>query len=517
MAKKKSIVYKCSSCGNIQPRWLGRCPECNEWNTFEEFVQNEGGATVGGIGLGNKVDSKGNRIPQKPVSLSKISPLEGDRLFTGIEEFDRVLGGGAMLKSVILIGGEPGIGKSTLLLQTASKIANGSGVTSGVAKTSNDTSGAATKSVGETKSSAVATNSETKPSAVATGSAAKPGAVATSSATKSSAGHSVLYVSGEESANQIRSRSDRLGLNCDNIQILCTSILDDIENALNTLNPTFVVIDSIQTVYSAEAGVVPGTVNQLKYCANELISWVKEHNCVMLMVAHITKEGTIAGPKSLEHMVDTVISFEKNNDDVRFLRCQKNRFGSIDELGIFSMQEKGLVPIEDTSSMFITKRNGNLPAGVAIVPVFEGSRVFMVEIQALTVPAKASLSRVYSEKIDNARVSRVAAVIEKCMGLKFSDQDIYINVAGGIKLTESAIDAALCASLYSARTGISFPEKTAVVGELSLAGEIRAVSKLKQRIKNATSLGFSTVITPEKEDSSIAVTDVKQMIKKLFG
>ncbi|MDD7416666.1 MAG: ATPase domain-containing protein [Spirochaetales bacterium] len=539
MAKKKSIVYKCSSCGNIQPRWLGRCPECNEWNTFEEFVQNEGGATVGGIGLGNKVDSKGNRIPQKPVSLSKISPLEGDRLFTGIEEFDRVLGGGAMLKSVILIGGEPGIGKSTLLLQTASKIANGSGVTSGVAKTSNDTSGAATKSVGETKSSAVATGSATKPGAVATSSATKSSAVATNgatkpgadttngatkssavttgSATKSSAGHSVLYVSGEESANQSRSRSDRLGLNCDNIQILCTSILDDIENALNTLNPTFVVIDSIQTVYSAEAGVVPGTVNQLKYCANELISWVKEHNCVMLMVAHITKEGTIAGPKSLEHMVDTVISFEKNNDDVRFLRCQKNRFGSIDELGIFSMQEKGLVPIEDTSSMFITKRNGNLPAGVAIVPVFEGSRVFMVEIQALTVPAKASLSRVYSEKIDNARVSRVAAVIEKCMGLKFSDQDIYINVAGGIKLTESAIDAALCASLYSARTGISFPEKTAVVGELSLAGEIRAVSKLKQRIKNATSLGFSTVITPEKEDSSIAVTDVKQMIKKLFG
>ena len=506
MAKKKSIVYKCSSCGNIQPRWLGRCPECNEWNTFEEFVQNEGGATVGGIGLGNKVDSKGNRIPQKPVSLSKISPLEGDRLFTGIEEFDRVLGGGAMLKSVILIGGEPGIGKSTLLLQTASKIANGSGVTSGVAKTSNDTSDAAAKSVGATKPGTVATSSAPKSSADTTNSETKPGA-----------GQSVLYVSGEESANQIRSRSDRLGLNCDNIQILCTSILDDIENALNTLNPTFVVIDSIQTVYSAEAGVVPGTVNQLKYCANELISWVKEHNCVMLMVAHITKEGTIAGPKSLEHMVDTVISFEKNNDDVRFLRCQKNRFGSIDELGIFSMQEKGLVPIEDTSSMFITKRNGNLPAGVAIVPVFEGSRVFMVEIQALTVSAKASLSRVYSEKIDNARVSRVAAVIEKCMGLKFSDQDIYINVAGGIKLTESAIDAALCASLYSARTGISFPEKTAVVGELSLAGEIRAVSKLKQRIKNATSLGFSTVITPEKEDSSIAVTDVKQMIKKLFG
>ncbi|MCR5699628.1 MAG: DNA repair protein RadA [Treponemataceae bacterium] len=483
MAKKKSIVYKCSSCGNIQPRWLGRCPECNEWNTFEEFVQNEGGATVGGIGLGNKVDSKGNRIPQKPVSLSTISPLEGDRLFTGIEEFDRVLGGGAMLKSAILIGGEPGIGKSTLLLQTASKIAGGAGSFS----------------------------------AGATNGALGTNGTGASSAAKSSGTGGVLYVSGEESANQIRSRSDRLGLNCANIQILCTSILDDIENALNALNPTFVVIDSIQTVYSAEAGLVPGTVNQLKYCANELISWVKEHNCVMLMVAHITKEGTIAGPKSLEHMVDTVISFEKNNDDVRFLRCQKNRFGSIDELGIFSMQEKGLVPVEDTSSMFITKRSGNLPSGVAIVPVFEGSRVFMVEIQALTVPAKASLSRVYSDKIDNARVSRVAAVIEKCMGLKFSDQDIYINVAGGIKLTESAIDAGLMAALYSARTGISFPEHTSVVGELSLAGEIRPVSKLKQRVKNATSLGFTKVIAPESEEGAVGVADIKAALKKLFG
>ena len=213
-----------------------------------------------------------------------------------------------------------------------------------------------------------------------------------------------------------------------------------------------------------------------------------------MLVAHITKEGIIAGPKSLEHMVDTVISFEKNNDDVRFLRAQKNRFGSIDELGLFSMQEKGLIPIEDPSSMFITQRSSSLPAGVAIVPVFEGSRVFLVEIQALTVPAKANVTRVYSEKIDFARVSRVAAVLEKSLGLRFSDQDIYINVAGGIRLTESAIDGALSAALYSARTSIPLSESTAIIGELSLAGEIRPVQKIKQRVKTALSLGFEKIL-----------------------
>ncbi|MGP1587153.1 MAG: DNA repair protein RadA [Treponemataceae bacterium] len=451
MAKKKTLMYRCSSCSNQQPRWLGRCPECNQWNTFEEYTVTEN--TPKGIGIGNVVDSNGNRIIQKPVKLSEIKALKEERLKTGIEEFDRVLGGGAMKKSVILLGGEPGIGKSTLLLQTAAAIDCGN----------------------------------------------------------------ILYVSGEESAEQIRSRAERLKIKCNEIHILCTSHLDDIKTALDELKPAFIVIDSIQTVYSSEAGIVPGTANQLRFCANELISWVKDSNSVILMSAHVTKEGIIAGPKSLEHMVDTVISFEKNNEDVRFLRSQKNRFGSIDELGIFSMQENGLIPIEDTSTMFITQRTENLPSGIAIVPVFEGSRVFMVEIQALTVPAKAGLSRVYSDKIDNARISRVAAVIEKCIGIKFSDQDLYINVAGGIRLTESAIDAALMAALYSARTGIALPQNTAIVGELSLAGEIRPVTKLKQRIKNSISLGFTTIVSPEKEENSTEVHNIKNAIKILFG
>ena len=282
------------------------------------------------------------------------------------------------------------------------------------------------------------------------------------------------------------------------------------------MNPLFVIIDSIQTVYSPDAGIVPGTVNQLKFCANELVSWVKERDSVLFLAAHVTKEGQIAGPKALEHMVDAVISFERNDEQVRFLRAQKNRFGSVDELGIFAMQETGLIPVEDPSSLFITRRDGSIPAGVASVPVFEGSRVFLVEIQALTVPAKASISRVYSDKIDSARVSRVAAVLEKRVGLRFSDQDLYINVAGGVRLTESAIDAALAAALYSARTDIPIPDNTVLVGELSLAGEIRPVNRIKQRAKAASALGYTKVFSPEQEEGTICVKDVKSLIKSIF-
>ena len=458
MAKKKtgSIIYKCSSCGYTQPRWLGRCPECGEWNSLVEHVADEAARIPSFAGVSGTLT-----VRAKPVPLASVNPLEGSRISTGIMEFDRVLGGGAMKRSAVLIGGEPGIGKSTLLLQTAAQMA-------------------VSKATGP-----------------------------------------ILYVSGEESAAQIRARADRLGLTnlvkTGGLDLLCTTHLADIEDALNSMNPTFVVIDSIQTVYSPDAGIVPGTVNQLKYCTNELIGWVKERDAVLVITAHVTKEGTIAGPKSLEHMVDAVISFEKNEEQVRFLRAQKNRFGSVDELGIFAMTETGLIPVEDPSTLFITRRNGQLPAGVASVPVFEGSRVFLVEIQALTVPAKASITRVYSDKIDSARVSRVAAVLEKRAGLRFSDQDIYINVAGGVRLTESAIDGALAAALYSARTDLPLPENAAIVGELSLAGEIRPVNRIKQRAKAASGLGYSTVLAPEKEEGVTCVKDLKSLIKALFS
>ena len=443
MAKKNgSVMYKCSNCGYSQPRWLGRCPECGEWNSLEEIIIDKNNVSAAGRG-------SEQAVRQKPVNLDSVKSQGTTRLSTGFEEFDRVLGGGATKCSAILLGGEPGIGKSTLLLQTIASLA-------------------------------------------------------------SSQNGKVLYISGEESAAQIKERAERLEVKTNGIQILCTSRLEDSLDALDSINPTFIIIDSIQTIYSAEAGLIPGTVNQLKYCANEFIGWVKERQSVLIMTAHVTKDGAIAGPKSLEHMVDTVISFERNTDDIRFLHAQKNRFGSVDEIGIFSMTEKGLIPVQDPSSLFLTRRKSSQPAGVVCTPVFEGTRVFLVEIQALTIPAKASVSRIYSEKIDSGRVARIAAVIEKRCGLVFSDQDLYVNVAGGIKLSESSIDAAIAAALYSARTDLPITSNTSVFGELSLAGEIRPVSKEKQRIKAAEALGFTVSVGPEK------VFDIKQLVKNVF-
>ena len=461
MAKKKTgdLAHRCNKCGYTQARWLGRCPECGEWNTFEEVTINQD-YSAAERSIAEKFVKEAHSVP-----LDAIEANDAVRLSTGIAEFDRVLGGGAVKRSAILIGGEPGIGKSTLLLQAASASSSGS-----VKK--------------------------------------------------------VLYVSGEESGGQIRSRADRLNLPLKNIELLCTCRLEDVERVLNKVNPVFVIIDSIQTMYSADAGAVPGTINQLKLCAHELVSWVKERDSVLFLTAHVTKDGNIAGPKVLEHLVDTVISFERTEDDVRFLRALKNRFGSVDELGIFSMDESGLKVIDDPSSLFITNRTGALPAGSAAVPVCEGSRVFMVEIQALTVPAKGAVTRVFSDKVDSARVSRIAAVLEKRIGLQFSDQDIYVNVAGGIRLKEPAADLAIALALYSARANIPAQKEGAYIGELSLAGEIRSVKKLKQRIKTAQSMGFTKVVSPHPSDSEAGdintsqlfkAEDLSSVIKKVFG
>lgn len=444
-AKKKNPVYVCRECGNTQPKWLGRCPECGQWNSFEErAVPAENTETVSGY----------KKISVPPQSLEEVNPMGDNRLLTGIEEFDRVLGGGAMKGSAVLIGGEPGIGKSTLLLQAADSI----------------------KESG-----------------------------------------TILYVSSEESPGQIKMRSERLGIPGQRIKVFSTNCLEEVETVLNSINPLCVIIDSVQTLFSSEFSSVPGSVNQLKYCTNELVSWVKERQSVLFLVAHVTKEGIIAGPKALEHLVDTVITFEKNDEDVRFLRSQKNRFGSIDELGIFSMDEKGLTPVGDPSGLFMVRRGESIPPGIAVVPVFEGSRVFLVEIQALTVTAKTGISRVFSDKIDSARVNRVAAVLEKRIGLKLSDQDIYVNVAGGIRLREPAVDLALAAALYSARTDKALSPDSAYAGELSLSGEIRPVPKIQQRIKTASSLGFNKFFCPKDsvsgKDSSrenlVFVPDIK--------
>ena len=444
MKKQKTLIYKCSSCGREEPKWLGRCPECGEWNTLLETTaasqQNSMKKHSGG--------KTGKSFPQT-VPLAAINPMEGSRIGSGIGELDRVLGGGIMKKSAVLVGGEPGIGKSTLLLQLAA--------------------------AAETKGR-------------------------------------VLYVSGEESAGQLRLRADRLGIsknkNCmERIEILCSGDLQDIETVLNAVKPVLVLVDSAQTLFSADAGSAPGGINQMKFCSFELISWVKENDAALFLTAHVTKEGHIAGPKMLEHMVDTVLYFEQNDKssavggttECRFLRAAKNRFGSVDEIGIFTMGELGLSPVEDTGRLFLVRREGGQPPGVATAAVLEGTRTILVEIQALTIPAKGAISRVFSDKIDAGRVSRVSAALEKHLGLKLSDQDLYVNAAGGIRITEVGVELALACALYSARTGLALPADLAIAGELSLTGEIRPVRHLAGRVKTAANLGFGAFLSSAPE------------------
>ena len=469
MKKQKTSIFRCSSCAHEEAKWLGRCPDCGEWNTFTEV-------SVSGLG---GVKRKAGEKPQS-LPLSSVDPLEENRIKSGIPELDRVLGGGMMKRSAILVGGEPGIGKSTLLLQTAA--------------------------AAETKGR-------------------------------------ILYVSGEESAAQIKMRASRLGVSGDRIEIFCSGSLEDILTVVENVKPVVIIIDSVQTLCSAEAGATPGTVNQMKYCSWELVSWIKEHDAALFLTAHVTKDGFISGPKSLEHMVDTVLYFEDsspaNEADTRFLRATKNRFGSVDEIGIFTIGEKGLSAVEDPSLLFLVRRDGSsaekgavsgkseLPPGIATAAVLEGSRTLLVEIQALTVPAKGSISRVFSDRIDSARVSRVAAVIEKHLGLRLSDQDIYINVAGGIRIAEVGVELALACAIYSARTGIPAQAKTAIAGELTLAGEIRPLRRLPARVKTARNLGFDSFLGPKSaiSESSEPVPaegfsgalNIKAAIKTLFA
>jgi DNA repair protein RadA/Sms len=341
-----------------------------------------------------------------------------------------------MRGSAVLLGGEPGIGKSTLLLQICAGM--------------------------ETKGR-------------------------------------VLYVSGEESPGQIRMRAGRLGALKENLEVFCSSDLDRIMSVFDAVKPVLTIIDSIQTVYSPEAGVVPGTANQIKYCTQEMTEWAKTHDSIIVFVAHVTKEGLIAGPKAAEHIVDAVLAFEQAEGDLRALRASKNRFGSTDELGLYRMGENGLTELLDPSGVLLVRRSGDIPPGVAVTIVHEGSRILLVEIQALTVPAKAGITRVYSDRVDASRVARIAAVIEKQTGLQLSDQDLYINVAGGVRLTEPGVDLALAAALYSARTGQALPKGVALAGELSLAGEVRPVRQMGRREKAARNLGFVRVLGPESD------------------
>ncbi|GHV85345.1 DNA repair protein RadA [Spirochaetia bacterium] len=447
--KAKAFIFKCSSCGHEEPKWLGRCPECGEWNTLTETAQTDAGRSHSKTG---RRGSLAEREAPRSFPLSSVDPQEGKRVSSGIGELDRVLGGGIMKRSAVLLGGEPGIGKSTLLLQAA----------------------AAAQTQGR-----------------------------------------ILYISGEESAGQVRMRADRLGLaeSLGRIEVCCTGRIEDITLILEAVKPVLIMADSAQTLHSDEAGPAPGTVNQMKFCSYELISWVKEHDAALFLAAHVTKDGLISGPKTLEHMVDTVLYFEQGGNtgahggDCRFLRAVKNRFGSIDEIGIFTMGEGGLEVVADPSLLFLVRREGAVPPGIAIAAVLEGSRSLLVELQALTVPAKGSISRVFSGSIEANRVSRTAAALEKHLGLRLSDQDLYVNVAGGIRISEVGVELALAAAIYSARTGIALPAATAIAGEISLAGEVLPVRRLAVREKTAQGLGFSL----------FTASGLKSAVTGLFG
>ncbi len=439
---------------------MGRCPECGQWNSLRESAMAQ-----------DRDERAGETFP---LPIGSIDPGDAARLSTGLSEVDRVLGGGLMRGSATLVGGEPGIGKSTLLLQLCARA--------------------------ETKGR-------------------------------------ILYVSGEESPAQIRMRADRLGAVRDGLEVFCSSDLGLVRATLDALRPTIAVIDSIQTLHADEAGSVPGTANQIKYCAQELSAWAKAHDAALIIVAHVTKEGLIAGPKAAEHLVDAVLGFEQGEGDMRILRASKNRFGSAEEVGLFRMVEEGLEEVSDPSGLFLVRReSGKMPVGTAVAPVHEGSRVLLVEIQSLTVPAKAGLTRVYSERIEAGRVSRIAAILEKHLGLRFSDQDIYVNVAGGMRLAEPGIDLALACALFSARSDTAMPANSALAGELSLSGELRPVRQMRRRAKASAALGFSLLLGPREAvgEAGVAIgrakaiesrempgwtqeADIRSAVKTLFG
>lgn len=426
MTKSRSL-FECAACGHREPKWLGRCPECGKWNSFTEVAASETPAR----------ESAGGRGGGVPLPLASIEAREGMRLDLGIAEMNRVLGGGLMRGSSVLVGGEPGIGKSTLMLQ-----------------------------------------------------------IAASAQTKSRC----LYVSGEESPGQLRLRADRLGVSSDRIEVLAETELTSLMQVLEQVKPGLIVVDSLQTLYTREIAALPGTVNQIKACTQELVEWARSRGAGLLLVAHVTKEGAIAGPKLVEHLVDTVLSFEQASAEIRTVQAVKNRFGSVDEMGFFRMTDNGLAEVSDASSLFLLRREQGLPPGVAVAPVFEGSRALLIEIQALTVPAKSGISRIYSDRIDSGRVARVAAVLEKHLGLGLSEHDLYVNVAGGLRIAEVGVELPLAMALYSARTGVPLPARLAVIGEVSLTGEVRPVPGLEKRSRACKEMGYDRLIGPVAKD-----------------
>ena len=442
MAKAKS-VFVCNECGYESPKWLGKCPACGAWNTFFEQKIVESKSTATGRSIKEKA---------APQVLDNVVGKTDTRMDTGIGELNRVLGGGLVNGSLVLLGGEPGIGKSTLILELCDKI-------TGTGK--------------------------------------------------------VLYVSGEESAEQVKIRADRLGIKNSNIMFLGETDIDVIEETILAMEPKLVIIDSIQTMYSEEITSAAGTVSQVREITARIMRVCKGHRITTIIIGHVTKDGNIAGPRVLEHMVDTVLYFEgERYFSYRILRSVKNRFGSTNEIGMFEMRNEGMVEIKNPSQILISDREDNPPGSILVASV-EGTRPLLIELQALTTPTVFGLPRRAANGIDYNRITMLIAVLEKKTGLPLGSQDVYLNVVSGIKLVEPAVDLGTCLVVASSFKNYALPKDMVAIGEVGLTGEIRAVNMIEKRIKEVEKMGFKTCIIPEsnkkllKDDYKIDIIGVR--------
>lgn len=424
MAKAKKSVFFCQNCGHEESKWLGQCPACKEWNTFVE-------EKVTSVKAGTVRDKKEAQI----VALSSVETDEDERIMTEMAELDRVLGGGIVPGSLVLVGGDPGIGKSTLLLQVCQRLA--------------------------------AMNKK------------------------------ILYISGEESLKQIKLRANRMGDFSHTLFLLCETNLDMIRNVIEQQTPDMVVIDSIQTMYNEEVGSAPGSVSQVRESTNILMQLAKGLGISIFIVGHVTKEGTVAGPRVLEHMVDTVLYFEGDRHaSYRILRAVKNRFGSTNEIGVFEMQKRGLVEVENPSEFMLSGRPEHA-SGSVVACAMEGTRPMLMEIQALVCKSSFGMPRRTAAGLDYNRVNLLMAVLEKRAGLPLSSYDAYVNIAGGIRMNEPAADLGIVMAIASSYKNKPVSEDAIVFGEVGLSGEVRAVTMPEQRVAEAKKLGFKTCILPE--------------------
>ena len=441
MAKAKSTAFFCQNCGYESAKWQGQCPACHEWNTFTE----EPVAKITGSAAVKKAAAE-----IRPVRLSEIQTDESQRISSGMEELDRVLGGGIVAGSLMLVGGDPGIGKSTLLLQVCHNLTG--------------------------------------------------------------TGHKVLYVSGEESAQQIKLRAKRIGDFKDDLMLLCETNLELIRSVIEKTRPEIVVIDSIQTMYHEAVSAAPGSVSQVREATNVLMQIAKGMGISIFLVGHVTKEGVVAGPRVLEHMVDTVLYFEGDRyASYRILRGVKNRFGSTNEIGVFEMRQSGLREVTNPSEYMLDGKPENA-SGSIVACSMEGSRPILIEIQALVCHTNLPMPRRTTAGTDFNRVNLLLAVLEKRAGMQMSACDVYVNIAGGIRMTEPAIDLGLILALVSSYKDIAIDEKTIAFGEVGLSGEIRSVNMAQQRVQEAKKLGFETVLMPQVSMKALQKVEGIQII-----